>query len=120
LSAQIARRTRRIRGGYLREVGILYANRRLECEIAEFVAEAPVPTGKVAASERGHGGGISGRRLGEGSKATDFSPSQNLRNSSEMSSDRSSRQCHDEADRALRNKLMAEANLAYRLGDAVH
>ena len=109
-------------GRYLREVGVLYAELdEWKAKIAEFVAEATgTERAKSAASEaRAQAEESRSAAHGEGAKATDFSPSPELK---KLFRD-IVRQIHpdnatDEADRAVRNKLMAEANLAYRRGDA--
>jgi hypothetical protein len=109
-------------GRYLREVGVLYAELDdWNAKIAEFVAEATgTEHARSAASEaRAQAEESSAAAHGEGAKATDFSPSPELK---KLFRD-VVRQVHpdnatDEADRAVRNKLMAEANLAYRRCDA--
>ncbi len=109
-------------GRYLREVGVLYAELDdWNAKIAEFVAEATgTEHAKSAASEaRAQAEESRAAAHGEGAQATDFSPSPELK---KLFRD-VVRQVHpdnatDEADRAVRNRLMAEANLAYRRGDA--
>ena len=109
-------------GRYLREVGVLYAELDdWNAKIAEFVAEATgTEHAKSAASEaRAQSEESRAAVHGETAKATDFSPSPELK---KLFRD-VVRQVHpdnatDEADRAVRNKLMAEANLAYRRDDA--
>jgi len=109
-------------GRYLREVGVLYAELDdWNAKIAELVAEASgTEHAKSAAAEaRAQAEESRATAHGEAAKATDFSPSPELK---KLFRD-VVRQIHpdnatDEADRAVRNKLMAEANLAYRRGDA--
>jgi hypothetical protein len=109
-------------GRYLREVGILYAELDdWNAKIAEFAAQA-------AGTEEAHAAASQARAQadesyaaahGEAAKAADFSPSPELRKLFREVV----RQIHpdnaaDEADRKVRNRLTAEANLAYRRGDA--
>jgi hypothetical protein len=109
-------------GSYLREVGLLYAELDdWNARIAELVAEATgTEQAKSAATDaRARAEESRAAALDEAARATDFSPSPELK---KLFRD-VVRQVHpdnatDEADRAVRNKLMAEANLAYRLGDA--
>jgi CRISPR/Cas system CSM-associated protein Csm2 small subunit/ElaB/YqjD/DUF883 family membrane-anchored ribosome-binding protein len=109
-------------GRYLREVGKLYAELDDWCaKIAEFSAEADgSEEAKSAAAEaRGRAEESYAAAHGEAAKAADFSPSLELRKLFREVV----RQIHpdnatDEDDRAVRNRLMAEANLAYRSGDA--
>jgi hypothetical protein len=109
-------------GRYLREVGVLYAELdEWNAKIAELTAEAEgTSEAQIAAAEaRKQADDTYAAAHGEAAKAADFSPSQELRKLFREVV----RQIHpdnatDEADRAVRNRLMAEANLAYRRGDA--
>jgi peptidoglycan hydrolase CwlO-like protein len=109
-------------GRYLREVGALYAELDdWNAKIAELTAAADgSDEAKAAAAEaRGQAEESYAAAHGEAAKAADFSPSPELKKLFREVV----RQIHpdsatDEADRAVRNRLMAEANLAYRRGDA--
>jgi hypothetical protein len=109
-------------GRYLREVGLLYAELDdWNARIAELVAEATgTEQAKSAATDaRARAEESRAAAHEEAARATDFSPSPELKKLLREVV----RQIHpdnamDEADRAVRNKLMAEANLAYRRGDA--
>jgi hypothetical protein len=109
-------------GRYLREVGVLYAELDdWNAKIAEFVAEAAgTEQARTAASEaRAQAEESYTATHGEASKAGDFSPSPELKKLfkdvvNQIHPDRAA----NEIDRALRNRLMAEANLAYRRQDA--
>jgi hypothetical protein len=109
-------------GHYLREVGVLYAELDdWNAKIAELAAEADgSEEAKSAAAEaRGQAEESYAAAHGEAAKAADFSPSPELKKLFREVV----RQIHpdnaaDEADRKVRNRLMAEANLAYRRGDA--
>ena len=108
-------------GHYLREVGVLYAELDdWNAKIAELVSEAEgSEEAKSAAAEaRGQAEASYAAAHGEAAKAADFSPSQELRKLFREVV----RQIHpdnatNDEDRAVRNRLMAEANLAYRRGD---
>jgi len=108
-------------GRYLREVGVLYAELDdWNAKIAELAAEADgSEEAKSAAAEaRGQAEESYTAAHGEAAKAADFSPSPELKKLFREVV----RQIHpdnaaDEADRKVRNHLMAEANLAYRRGD---
>ena len=108
-------------GHYLREVGVLYAELDdWNAKIAELTAEADgSDEAKSAAAEaRGQAEESYAASHGEAAKAADFSPSPELKKLFREVV----RQIHpdnatDDADRAVRNRLMAEANLAYRRGD---
>jgi peptidoglycan hydrolase CwlO-like protein len=109
-------------GRYLREVGILYAELDdWNAKIAEFAAEAAgTEQARAAASEaRAQADESYAAAHGEASKAEDFSPSPELRKLfrdvvNQIHPDRAA----NEIDRTLRNRLMAQANLAYRRQDA--
>ena len=109
-------------GRYLREVGVLYAELdEWNAKIAELIAEAEgtSKTQTAATEARKQADETYAAAHGEAAKAADFSPSQELRKLFREVI----RQIHpdnatDEADRAVRNRLTAEANLAYRRGDA--
>jgi len=109
-------------GRYLREVGLLYAELDdWNARIAELVAEATgTEQAKSAATDaRARAEESRAAAHEEAAKATDFSPSPELKKLFRdvvklVHPDNAT----DEADRAVRNKLMTEANLAYRLGDA--
>ena len=109
-------------GRYLREVGKLYAELDdWNAKIAEFSAEADgSEEAKSAAAEaRGKAEESYAAAHGEAAKAADFSPSPELRKLfREVVKQIHPDSATDEADRAVRNRLMAEANLAYRRGDA--
>lgn len=109
-------------GRYLREVGILYAELDdWNAKIAEFAAEAAgTEQARAAASEaRTQADESYAAAHGDAAKAKDFSPSAELRKLfkdvvNQIHPDRAA----NEIDRALRNRLMAQANLAYRRQDA--
>jgi peptidoglycan hydrolase CwlO-like protein len=109
-------------GRYLREVGILYAELDdWNAKIAEFAAEAAgTEQARAAASEaRAQADESYAAAHGEASKAEDFSPSPELTKlfrdvANQIHPDRAA----NEDDRALRTRLMAEANLAYKRQDA--
>jgi hypothetical protein len=109
-------------GRYLREVGKLYAELdEWYAKIAEFSAEADgsEEAKSAAAAARGQAEESYAAAHGEAAKAAEFSPSPELK---KLFRD-VVRQIHpdnatNDEDRAVRNRLMAEANLAYRRGDA--
>jgi hypothetical protein len=109
-------------GHYLREVGVLYAELDdWKAKIAELAAEADGSEGakSAAAEARGQAEESYAAAHGEAAKAADFSPSPELKKLfreavKEIHPDIAT----DELDRAVRNHLMAEANLAYGRGDA--
>ena len=109
-------------GRYLREVGILYAELDdWNAKIAEFAAEAAgTEQARAAASEaRAQADESFAAAHGEAAKAKDFSPSPELKKLfkdvvNQIHPDRAA----NEMDRALRNRLMAQANLAYKRQDA--
>jgi hypothetical protein len=108
-------------GRYLREVGVLYAQLDdWNAKIAEFAAKAQgTEEARVAASEaRAKAEESYASAHGEMAKAEGFSPSPELKKLfkdvvNQLHPDRAG----DDADRALRNRLMAEANLAYKCQD---
>ncbi|MFZ0392264.1 MAG: hypothetical protein WBX09_09545 [Terracidiphilus sp.] len=108
-------------GRYLREVGVLYAELDdWNAKIAELTAEADGTEGakSAAAQARAQAEESYAAAHGEAAKAAEFSPSPELKKLFREVV----RQIHpdnatDDADRAVRNRLMAEANLAYRRGD---
>lgn len=109
-------------GRYLREVGVLYAELDdWKAKIAEYAAKAEdTDEARAAASEaRAQAEESYAAAHGEAAKAEDFSPSSELRKLfrdvvNQIHPDRAA----DDADRALRNRLMAEANAAYKRQDA--
>ena len=109
-------------GRYLREVGLLYAELDdWNARIAELVAEATgTEQAKSAATDaRTRAEESRAAAHEEAARATDFSPSPELKKLfREVVKLVHPDNATDEADRAVRNKLMTEANLAYRLGDA--
>ncbi|MGH9605521.1 MAG: hypothetical protein ACRD3N_07455 [Terracidiphilus sp.] len=108
-------------GRYLREVGVLYAELDdWNAKIAEFAAKAEgTEEARAAASEaRTQAEESYAAAHGDAAKAEDFSPSPELKNLfkdvvNQIHPDRAA----DDADRALRNRLMAEANAAYKRQD---
>jgi len=109
-------------GRYLREVGVLYAELDdWNAKIAEYAAQrAGTEQARTAAAEaRAQADQSHAAAHGEAAKAQDFKPSPEVdRLFREVA-----RQIHpdytdDDADRALRTRLMAEANLARERGDA--
>jgi hypothetical protein len=109
-------------GRYLREVGVLYAELDdWNAKIAELAAETDgSEEAKSAAAEaRGQAEESYAAAHGEAAKAADFSPSPELKKLfREVVKQIHPDNAADEADRKVRNRLMAEANLAYRRGDA--
>jgi peptidoglycan hydrolase CwlO-like protein len=109
-------------GRYLREVGVLYAELdEWNARIAELAAKAEgTEEARAAASEaRAQAEESYAAAQGEAAKTEDFSPSPELRKLfrdvvNQIHPDRAA----DDADRALRNRLMAEANAAYKRQDA--
>jgi len=109
-------------GHYLRKIGVLYAELDdWKAKIAELGAEADGSEGakSAAAEARGQAEESYAAAHGEAAKAADFSPSPELKKLfreavKEIHPDIAT----DELDRAVRNHLMAEANLAYGRGDA--
>ena len=107
-------------GHYLRKIGVLYAELDdWKAKIAELAAEADGSEGakSAAAEARGQAEESYAAAHGEAAKAADFSPSPELKKLfrevvKQIHPDNAS----DEADRVVRNRLMAEANLAYRRG----
>jgi len=108
-------------GRYLREVGLLYAELDdWNARIAELVAEATgTEQAKSAATDaRARAEESRAAAHEEAARATDFSPSPELKKLfREVVKLVHPDNATDEADRTVRNKLMTEANLAYRLGD---
>jgi hypothetical protein len=109
-------------GRYLREVGVLYAELDdWNAKIAELVAEADgTEKAKSAAAEaRGQAEESYAAAHGEAARAAEFSPSPELKKLfREVVRHIHPDNANDDADRTVRNRLMAEANLAYRRGDA--
>jgi hypothetical protein len=109
-------------GRYLREVGVLYAELdNWNSKVAELAAEkdGSEEAKSAAAEAREQAEESYAASHGEAAKAVDFSPSPELKKLFREVV----RQIHpdnaaDDADRAVRNRLMAQANLAYRRGDA--
>jgi hypothetical protein len=118
LSAELAA----FEGRYLREVGVLYAELDdWNAKIAEFAAKAEgTEESRAAASQaRTQAEESYAAAHGEAAKAEDFSPSLELKKLfkdvvNQIHPDRAA----DDADRALRNRLMAEANAAYKRQDS--
>ena len=108
-------------GRYLREVGALYAELDdWNAKIAEFAAKAEgSEEARATASEaRAHADESYAAAHGDASRVEDFSPSPELKKLfkdvvNQIHPDRAA----NEIDRALRNRLMAEANLAYKRQD---
>jgi hypothetical protein len=109
-------------GRYLREVGVLYAELDdWKAKIAEYAAknEDTVEARAAASEARAQAEDSFAAAHGEAAKAEDFSPSPELRKLfrdvvNQIHPDRAT----DDADRTLRNRLMAEANAAYKRQDA--
>jgi hypothetical protein len=109
-------------GHYLREVGVLYAELDdWNAKIAEFAAKAEgTEKARTAASQaRTQADESYAAAHGEAAKTGDFSPSPDVKKLfkevvNQIHPDRAA----NDADRALRNRLMAEANAAYRRQDA--
>jgi DNA repair exonuclease SbcCD ATPase subunit len=108
-------------GRYLREVGVLYAELDdWNAKIAELAAEedGSEEAKSAAAKARVQAEESYAAAYGEAAKAAEFSPTPELK----ALFREVVRQIHpdnaaDEADCLLRNRLMAEANLAYKRGD---
>jgi hypothetical protein len=109
-------------GRYLREVGLLYAELDdWNARIAELAAEVSGTEQAKSAAEDARARADESRAAAhdEAAGATDFSPSPELKRLfREVVKLVHPDNATNEADRAVRNKLMTEANLAYRLGDA--
>jgi hypothetical protein len=109
-------------GRYLRQVGILYAE--LDdwgAKIAEIEASLkPSATASQRAQEtRKRAEETHEATHGEASKAQDFQPSADLKSLFRETAKRLHPDfAKDEADRLLRTRLMAQANVAYSQGDA--
>lgn len=109
-------------GRYLREVGVLYAELDdWQAKIAEFAAEAAgtEDARATAAQARARAEESYAAAHGEAANAKDISPSPEV----DKLFKEVARQIHpdladDEADRAMRTRLMAEANVARERGDA--
>jgi len=109
-------------GRYLREVGLLYAELdEWKAKIAEYSAKTEdTEEARAAASEaRAQAEESYAAAHGDAAKAEDFSSSPELKKLfkdvvNQIHPDRAA----DDADRALRNRLMAEANAAYKRQDA--
>jgi hypothetical protein len=109
-------------GRYLREVGVLYA------ELDDWNAKITELTAEAAGTEQARTAAVEARTRaeeshaaahGEAAKAADFLPSPELRKLfREVVRHIHPDNASDYANRALRNRLMAEANLAYGRGDA--
>lgn len=108
-------------GRYLRQVGVLYAELDdWEANIAEMQASLrPSAAASQQAEEtRQRAKETHEATHGEASKAQDFQPSANLRSLFRETAKRLHPDfAKDEADRLLRTRLMAEANMAYSQGD---
>jgi hypothetical protein len=109
-------------GRYLREVGVLYAELdEWNAKIAELAAEAAgTEQARTAAAEaRARAEESHAAAHGEAAKTADFLPSPELKKLfREVVRHIHPDNASDDADRALRNQLMAQANLAYGRGDA--
>jgi peptidoglycan hydrolase CwlO-like protein len=109
-------------GRYLREVGVLYAELDdLNAKIAEFAAEAAgTEHARAAASEaRAQADESYAAAHGEAAKAAEYSPSPEIdKLFREVAKHIHPDLADDEADHALRTRLMAEANLARERRDA--
>lgn len=110
-------------GRYLREVGVLYAELdEWNAKIAELIAEAEgtSETQTAATEARKQADESYAAAHGEASKAEDFSASPELRKlfKDVVNQIHPDHRAANEIDRALRDRLMAETNLAYRRGDA--
>jgi hypothetical protein len=109
-------------GRYLRQVGVLYAELDAwEAKIAEIEASLkPSATASQRAQEtRKRAEETHEATHGEASKARDFQPSADLRSLFRETAKRLHPDfAKDEADRLLRTRLMAQANVAYSQGDA--
>jgi len=109
-------------GRYLRQVGVLYSELDdWEAKIAEIEASLkPSETARQRAREtRKRAEETHEATHGEASKARDFQPSPDLKSLFREAA----RRLHpdfakDEAERLLRTRLMAQANVAYSQGDA--
>jgi hypothetical protein len=109
-------------GRYVREVGVLYAELDdWKAKIAEYAAktEDTVEARAAASEARAQAEESYAAAHGEAAKSEDFSPSPELRKLfrdvvNQIHPDRAT----DDADRVLRNRLMAEANAAYKRQDA--
>jgi hypothetical protein len=109
-------------GRYLREVGVLYAELDdWNAKIAELAAEtAGTEQARTAAAEaRSRAEESHAAPHGQAAKTAGFLPSPELKKLfCEVVRHIHPDNATDEADTALRNRLMAEANLAYGRGDA--
>jgi hypothetical protein len=109
-------------GRYLREVGVLYAELDdWDAKIAEFTAQhtRTDEARAMASKARAQADESYAAAHGEAANVVDFLPSPELKKLfkdvvNQIHPDRAA----DDADRALRNRLMAEANAAYRRQDA--
>jgi hypothetical protein len=105
-------------GRYLREVGVLYAELDdWNAKIAELTAETDGSEGakSAAAEARSQAEESYAGAHGEAAKAAEFSPSPELKKLfREVVKQIHPDYASDEADRLVRNRLMAAANLAYR------
>lgn len=109
-------------GRYLRQVGVLYA------ELDEWTARISELQARVdpsaAATERARAAREQARRTfddahDKASEARDFAPSAELKNLFREVAKRIHPDfCRDSADLERRNRLMAEANRAYEVGDS--
>ena len=109
-------------GRYLRQVGVLYSELDdWEAKIAEIEASLkPSATASQRAQEtRKRADETHEATHGEASKARDFQPSADLKSLFRETAKRLHPDfAKDEADRLLRTRLMAQANVAYSQGDA--
>ena len=109
-------------GRYLRQVGVLYAELDdLEAKIAELEAKLrPSANANQRAQEtRKRADETHEATHREASKARDFQPSADLKTLFREAAKRLHPDfAKDEADRLLRTRLMAQANVAYSQGDA--
>ena len=109
-------------GRYLRQVGVLYAELDdWEAKIAELEAllRPSASASQRAQETRKRAEETHEATHGEASKARDFQPSADLRSLFREAAKRLHPDfAKDEADRLLRTRLMAQANVAYSQGDA--
>ena len=120
--ADLRAQLRSFEGRYLREVGVLYAELdEWEARIAELESSLrPSATASQQANEaRKRADETQEATHGEASKARDFHSSADLRSLFREAAKRLHPDfAKDEADRLLRTRLMAQANVAYSQGDA--
>jgi hypothetical protein len=120
--ADLCAQLKSFEGRYLRQVGVLYAELDdWEAKIAGLEASLrPSATASQQAQEtRKRADETHEATHGEASKARDFQPSADLKSLFREAAKRLHPDfAKDEADRQLRTRLMAQANVAYSQGDA--